>query len=64
MTPESFWIVPLKPSSTRVLGPYETLDEARRAGEKIGVAVHIMKTTMGDQPTLEIVDFLKNTLTP
>ena len=39
------------------------MDEAREAGEKIGVAVHIMKTTVGDPPTLEVVDFIKNTLT-
>ena len=57
---ETFWIVPLRPSATRVYGPYETLDQAREAGDQLRVAAHIMKTTIGDQSTLEIVDFLKN----
>ena len=28
-TKETFWVVPLRPSKTRVYGPYETLEEAR-----------------------------------
>ena len=62
-TKETFWVVPLRPSKTRVYGPYETLEEARAAGERIGIAAHIMKTTIGETPTLKVVDFIKNTLT-
>jgi hypothetical protein len=34
--------------------------EAREAGEKLMVAAHILKLTIGDQPMLEVVDFIRN----
>ena len=60
MSIEAFWIVPLRPSRSRVLGPYGTLDEAREAGDKVRVAAHVIKTTIGDKQTLEVVDFIKS----
>ena len=63
MRDESFWIVPLRPSAARVYGPYETLREAREAGDTLRVAAHILKTTFHDEPKLEIVEFLRNKYT-
>jgi len=57
---ESFWIVPLRPSRMPVYGPFPTVEEAREAGDKLIVAAHILKMTIGDEPTLEVVDFIRN----
>ena len=41
---------------------YAAWTEAIRAGRTFVTAGPIIKTTIGDKPTLEIVDFVKNTL--
>ena len=43
-----------------VPGPFPTVEEAREAGDKLIVAAHILKMTIGDEPTLEVVDFIRN----
>jgi hypothetical protein len=57
---ESFWIVPLRSSTTRIQGPYESLREAREAGVELIVAANILKVTIDDEPTLEVVGFIRN----
>ena len=61
---ETFWIVPLlRSSKNRVHGPYGSVGEAREAGAKFIVAANILKVTIDDQPTLEVVDFIRNRYT-
>ena len=43
-----------------VHGPFPTVEEAREAGDELIVAAHILKMTIGDEPTLEVVDFIRN----
>ena len=43
-----------------VHGPFPTVEAAREAGDKLIVAAHILKMTIGDEPTLEVVDFIRN----
>ena len=57
---ESFWIVPLRSSRLRVNGPHESLREAQEAGTELIVAANILKVTIDDKPTLEVVDFIRN----
>jgi hypothetical protein len=62
---ESFWIVPLRSSRIRVHGPYESLRKAQEAGTELIVAVNMLKVTIDkvtidDEPTLEVVDFIRN----
>jgi hypothetical protein len=44
----------------RVNGPYESLREAQEAGTELIVAANILKVTIDDKPTLEVVDFIRN----
>lgn len=47
----------------RVHGPYGSLREAREAGAQLIVATNILKVTIDDEPTLEVVDFIRNRYT-
>ena len=44
----------------RVNGPYESLREAQEASTELTVAANILKVTIDDEPTLEVVDFIRN----
>ena len=44
----------------RVHGPYESLRKAQEAGTELIVAADILKVTIDDEPTLEVVDFIRN----